>query len=164
MTAIEKSAPAAILAASALILGTALASQYAGGLAPCELCLWQRWPYAAAIGLSLVALTALRRPAARSAVVALCGLAFAVGGAVAFYHLGVEEGWFRGPAGCSAAAIDATTIEELKRQLEAAPVVRCDEVPWSLMGISLAGFNLIASAALAAGCLFVAARSWRRPA
>ncbi len=164
MTAIEKSAPAAILAASALILGTALASQYVGGLAPCELCLWQRWPYAAAIGLSLVALTALRRPAARSAVVALCGLAFAVGGAVAFYHLGVEEGWFRGPAGCSAAAIDATTIEELKRQLEAAPVVRCDEVPWSLMGISLAGFNLIASAALAAGCLFLAARSWRRPA
>ena len=163
MTAIEKSAPAAILAASALILGTALASQYVGGLAPCELCHWQRWPYAAAIGLSLVALTALRRPAARTAAVALCGLVFAAGGAVAFYHLGVEEGWFRGPAGCSAAAIDATTIEALKRQLEAAPVVRCNEVQWSLMGISLAGFNLIASAVLAAGCFLVAARS-RRPA
>ena len=162
MTTVETSAPAAILTASALILGVALASQYVGGLAPCELCLWQRWPYAAAIGLSLVALTALRRPAARRIVVAVCGLAFAAGGAVAFYHLGVEEGWFRGPAGCSAAAIDATTIEELKRQIEAAPVVRCDEVQWSLMGISLAGFNLIASAVLAAGCFLAAARSWRR--
>lgn len=164
MTIFEKSAPAAILAASALILGTALGSQYAGGLAPCDLCIVQRWPYAAAIGLSLAALTVLRRPAPRSVAIGLCGLAFAVGGAVAFYHLGVEEGWFQGPAGCSAAAIDATTVEDLERQLQAAPIVRCDEVPWSLMGISLAGFNLIASAALAAGCLWLAARSWRRPA
>ena len=164
MTIDEKSAPAAILAASALILGTALGSQYLGGLAPCELCIVQRWPYAAAIGLSLVALTAVRRPAARSVVIGLCGAAFAVGGAVAFYHLGVEEGWFQGPAGCSASAIDATTIEGLKRQLLATPVIRCDEVQWSLMGVSLAGFNLIASAALAAGCLFAAARSWRRAA
>lgn len=164
MTNIEKSAPAVILAASAAILGTALASQYVGGLAPCELCIVQRWPYAAAIGLSLVALTAIRRPAARTLVVGLCGIAFAIGGAVAFYHLGVEQGWFQGPAGCSAAAIDATTVEELKRQLEATPVVRCDEVPWSLMGVSLAGFNLIASAVLAAGCFLLAARSIRRPA
>ena len=164
MTTLEKSAPAAILAASALILGTALASQYAGGLAPCDLCIWQRWPYAAAIALSLAALTVARRPAPRAAAVALCGVVFAVGGAVAFYHLGVEEGWFRGPAGCSAGAIDATTIEGLRRQLEATPVIRCDEVQWSLMGISLAGFNLIASAVLAAACLAVAARSWRRAA
>ena len=160
----EKSVPGAILIASALILGTALASQYLGDLAPCELCIVQRWPYAAAIGLSLAALTVVRRPAARSVVIGLCGIAFAIGGAVAFYHLGVEEGWFAGPAGCSAAAIDATTVEELKRQILATPVVRCDEVQWSLMGISLAGFNLIASAALAAGCFFVAARSWRRAA
>ena len=74
----------------------------------------------------------------------------------------MEQGWFLGPAGCSAAAIDATTIEELRRQLEATPVIRCDAVQWSLMGISLAGFNLIASAVLAAGCLAAAARSWRR--
>ena len=161
MTMDDKSAPAAILAASTLILGTALGSQYLGGLAPCELCIVQRWPYAAAIGLSLVALTVLRRPTARSAVVGLCGIAFAVGGAVAFYHLGVEEGWFQGPAGCSASAIDATTVEDLKRQLLATPVIRCDEVQWSLMGISLAGFNLMASIALAAGCFFVAARRWR---
>ena len=118
MTTVEKTAPGAILIASALILGTALGSQYLGGLAPCELCIVQRWPYAAAIGLSLVALTVVRRPAARSAVVALCGLAFAVGGAVAFYHLGVEEGWFAGPAGCSASAIDATTV---RRSEAAAP-------------------------------------------
>ena len=148
---------------SALILGTALASQYVGGLAPCDLCIWQRWPYAAAIGLSLAALT-VRRPAARSVVIGLCGIAFAIGGAVAFYHLGVEEGWFRGPAGCSAAAIDATTLEGLRRQLEATAIVRCDEVQWSLMGVSLAGFNLIASAALAAGSFVLALRSWRRPA
>ena len=162
MTIVWKSAPAAILVLSALILGTALASQYVGGLAPCDLCIWQRWPYAAAIGLSLAALTVPRRPAARSAAIGLCGIVFAIGGAVAFYHLGVEEGWFQGPAGCSAASIDATTIEGLRRQLEATAIVRCDEVQWSLMGISLAGFNLIASTALAAGSFVLALRSWRR--
>ncbi len=161
MTIDRRTAPGLVLAASAAILAAALASQYLGGLAPCDLCIYQRWPYAAAIALSLAVLAFPVRPAVRLAAVGLCGLAFAVGGGIAFYHLGVEQGWFAGPAGCSAAAIDAQSLEALRRQLEATPLVRCDEVQWSLMGISLAGFNLIASAALTAVCVFSVAQSRR---
>ena len=154
-------APAAILAVSTAVLGTALASQYWGGLAPCELCLYQRWPYAVAIALSLAGLAAPRGPAARRLLTALCAVAFAAGACIAFYHAGVEQGWFAGPGSCSGAGLDARTVEELKRVLEAAPPARCDEVPWSLFGISLAGYNFIVSAALATASAAVALRMGR---
>ncbi len=154
-------APAAILAASIAVLGTALAAQYWGGLAPCELCLYQRWPYAVAIALSLAGLVALRGRSARRRLTGLCAAAFAVGAGIAFYHAGVEQGWFAGPATCSGVGIDARSIEELKRLLEAAPVVRCDEIPWSMFGISLAGYNFIVSAALAVASAIAASRRGR---
>ena len=100
----------------------------------------------------------------RRALTLVCGVAFAVGAGIAFYHVGVEEGFFDGPSSCSGVPMDAQTIEELKKMLLAAPVVRCDEVPWSLFGVSMAGFNLIASVILAIGCAFVALRPERRTA
>ncbi len=139
----------AILVASTAVLGAALASQYWGGLAPCELCLYQRWAYAAAIVLSLAGLVALRGLAARRLLTALCTAAFTGGGCIAFYHAGVEQGWFAGPGSCSGVGLEARTVEDLRRILEAAPVVRCDEIPWSLFGVSLAGYNFIVSAVLA---------------
>lgn len=158
-----RNAPAAILAASIIVLGTALASQYWGGLAPCKLCLYQRWPYAIAIAVSVVALVSPRSIPAGRLVTGLCAALFAVGAGIAFYHAGVEQGWFAGPSSCAGVAIDAGSIEELKRLLEAAPVVRCDEIRWSLFGISLAGYNFIVSAALALGCLWAAIGMRRKP-
>lgn len=149
-------APALILAASVLVLGTALASQYWGGLVPCELCIYQRWPYVATGALSAVAIVFLRPPGARRVVAGLCALIFLVGGAIAFYHTGVEQGWFAGPSACTGVPMEATTVEELQRQLFAAPIVRCDEVQWSLFGISLAGYNVIASLVLAAASAVMA--------
>ncbi len=155
MTRIWASAPALIALASIAVLGTALASQYLGGLAPCKLCISQRWPYVFTIAAGLAAWLI---PAARLWLVAACGIAFAIGGAVAAYHAGVEYGWFAGPTACSGEATAATTVEELRRQLLAQPVVRCDEPAWTLFGVSMAGYNVVASLVLAAGSLIAAGR------
>jgi disulfide bond formation protein DsbB len=122
--------------------------QYVIGLAPCQLCLYQRWPYDAAIALALIAVIAGDRASAPVAI-ALCGALFAVGAGLAFYHVGVEQHWFAGPTACSGGP-DADTVEALKQQIMGQKPVRCDEVPWALFGVSLAGWNLIASLALAA--------------
>src|ERR1041384_6977617 len=105
-----------VLIASALVLGTALLSQYGGGLAPCELCLLQRWPWAAAIVISLVALLTGRQPGLPWLALVL-GLVFAASIVFAFYHVGVEQHWFAGPSACTASTPDSMTLEEMKRQL-----------------------------------------------
>jgi|SRR5579885_1633128 len=144
--------PLLILAASVVVVGGALLSQYVGGLQPCELCLYQRWPYYAAIVLTGGA-AALGRQEATRAVVALCALLFLAGGVVAFYHVGVEQKWFAGPTACTAPSLTGGSIADLKAQLLATPPVRCDEVQWSLFGISLAGWNLLASFVLVIFCV-----------
>ncbi len=121
---------------SALIAG-AWGSQLVGGLYPCEMCLWQRWPHYAAIALALAAF-ALKMPL-RGVFVALAALAMMTSGAIGIFHAGVEYHWWAGPA-CSAGDIGAS-IEDLMR----APLVRCDLPQWTLAGISLAGFNALFS-------------------
>jgi disulfide bond formation protein DsbB len=155
--------PIFVLAASAVVLGGVLLSQYWGGLAPCDLCLKERWPWTAAIAISVVAATAgSRRALPRVAL--LLVLVFAAGTALAFYHVGVELHWFAGPSACTAAAGTPTTLEALKAQLLHQQPVRCDEPAWALFGISLAGWNLLASLAMAGICLvmFLQLRGARR--
>src|SRR5579862_9057399 len=141
-----------VLAASAAVLGTALLSQYWGGLAPCELCLMQRWPWDVAIVVSLVALLVGNR-AALPWVAALLALVFAIGAALAFYHIGVEQKWFAGPSACTAGNGATMTLEEMKRQILGTAPVLCDKVQWALFGVSLAGWNLAASLGMTAICL-----------
>lgn len=135
------------LAAAGLLIAV-FAMQYIGGLAPCSLCLTQRWPHGIALVLGLVALMPITAAPVRRLLLALIALSFAVTAGVGAYHAGVEYGWFTGPTACSG-TITGNTVEELKRALMAQPVVRCDEVAWSLFGISLAGYNFLASSALA---------------
>ncbi|MEX0970719.1 MAG: disulfide bond formation protein B, partial [Paracoccaceae bacterium] len=115
-----------------------------GGLAPCKMCIWQRWPHGIAIALGLlVALVPLR-------ILALAGgVVVALGAAIGFYHAGVEWGFFAGPDTCTSNPIGEMSVDDLFAQIVAAPVVRCDEIPWSLMGLSMAGWNAVLSAALA---------------
>ena len=103
MTTRARAFPIFVLAASALVLGGALLSQYWGGLAPCELCLKERWPWIAAIAISLVATTTSRRPTSPRIALMLAAV-FVIGSALAFYHVGVEQHWFAGPSACTAAA------------------------------------------------------------
>jgi disulfide bond formation protein DsbB len=140
-----------VLAASSVVLGTALLSQYWGGLAPCELCILQRWPWAVAIVISLVAVLVGDRPAL-SPVTFILGVVFAVGVAFAFYHVGVEQHWFAGPTACTARSGGAISLEEMKRQILGTAPVMCDRPAWTLFGVSMAGLNLLASLIMAAIC------------
>ena len=143
-----------VLAVSAAVLGGALLSQYWGGLAPCELCLLQRWPWVAAIAISLAAITIDSRPSLPWIALLLATL-FAVGSALAVYHVGVEKRWFSGPSACTGAATAADTVEALKARILGQMPVRCDEPAWTLWGISLAGWNLLASLMMAVSCFAV---------
>lgn len=136
-----------------VVLGTVLASQYLGGLQPCELCLYQRWPWGAAIVLGLLA--AVIRPA-RRVLVLLAGLVILLGGLLAAYHAGVEYGWFPGFTACtSAISLGTGDVSSLRDQLLNAPVVRCDVPGFVLFGISMAGYNAILS--VVAGLVLLAA-------
>jgi disulfide bond formation protein DsbB len=141
-----------VLIASALVLGTALLSQYWGGLAPCELCLLQRWPWAAAIVVSFVVVLVGER--ARPDWVALVlGFVFAASIALVVYHVGVEQHWFAGPSACTAAPGGATTLEQMKQQILGTAPVLCDRPAWTLFGVSLAGWNLLASLIMTGCCV-----------
>lgn len=149
------------MAASAIALLAALGSQYLGGLAPCKLCLWQRLPHGAVIVIGVGALLWFRGPRERLFLTWLSAIAFAVGAAIALYHTGVEQRWIAGPTSCSgdSGLNAAQSVEELRKLLLAAPVVRCDEIPWSLYGLSIAAWNALACIVLAAFC---SVAGWRQ--
>jgi disulfide bond formation protein DsbB len=142
--------PALILAASVAILGAAFAFQYWGGLAPCELCVYQRYPYGVTIVLALLALV-LPEGKLRALALLACGLVFAIGCGIAIFHVGVEHHWWQGTAACTGNVdLDGTlSLEELEKRIMATPVVRCDRIAWSLFGISMAGYNALISFGLA---------------
>lgn len=132
----------ATLGSAAMLLG-AYAFQHLGGMAPCKLCLWQRWPHAAAILIGvIILLTKQCRLAWLGAVAALTT------SAIGFYHAGVEQGWWEGPTSCTSTGIGNLSSEELLNQILAAPLVRCDDIAWQLAGISMAGWNAIISLGL----------------
>jgi disulfide bond formation protein DsbB len=141
----------AVLAASVAVLGAALLSQYWGGLAPCELCLLERWPWWIAIAIAAASWLAGGRLALPIPAI-LLALVFVAGAGVAFYHVGVEQHWFAGPTSCTASGGNAASIEELRAQLLGKQPVMCDQVQWSLFGVSLAGWNFLASLAMAVFC------------
>jgi disulfide bond formation protein DsbB len=144
------------LAAVAILLAV-LGFQYLGGLPPCHLCVLQRWPY---VGVALLGLIGWRwqpRPA-----LALMALLLLTGAGIGVYHVGVEQGWWALPAGCAAGA-DAKSIEDLKRILAEAPPA-CDQVAFTLLGLSLAGWNVVAALALAAYATAAALRRGLRTA
>jgi disulfide bond formation protein DsbB len=133
---------------SAAILLAALGFQYLGGLAPCPLCIWQRWPHFAALLIAALAVTVLWR--FHRALAALGGLVMLGGAGLGVYHAGIEQGWWPGPSGCAVPDPTGVSPEVLLAQIMAASPVRCDEIPWSFLGLSMAGWNALASAGLAA--------------
>jgi disulfide bond formation protein DsbB len=138
----------------ALLLG-ALAFQYIGGLAPCQLCLWQRWPHAAAVVIGALALAMPGR------VLPLLGaLAALTSAGIGLFHTGVERGWWEGLASCSAGSISGLDVNDLlDPTVEIAAVVRCDEVAWQMLGLSMASWNALASLALAVLWIMAATQS-----
>lgn len=128
-------------AISACLLGGAFAFEYLGGLIPCTMCIWQRWPHAIIIVAALIGLRGIT-PATMMGIIAItAAVSIGLGG----YHAGVEWHLWQGPGGCTASLETNMAVTDLVDQLLATPVVRCDEVAWSFLGISMAGWNLIFS-------------------
>ena len=138
MTPRLKLAQRLALAVPALLLAGAYVSEYGFGLFPCEYCWWQRWPHFAAVALALVSTMA----GPKRLWLALAALAVLVSGLIGAFHAGVEYGWWEGITACSSYV--ATGGDPLEAIMNA-PLVRCDVAPWTLAGISLAGFNAIIS-------------------
>ncbi len=138
--------PSALAAGSLAALAAAFAFQHLGGLEPCPLCIWQRWPHAATALLAVLSL-GLRGPAAAAAV-ALAGAAALAGAGLAGFHTGVEQQWWPGLAACEGGPPAKTVAELRERLLNAAPA-RCDEIAWSFLGLSMAAWNGLLSLGLA---------------
>ena len=130
------------------LLAGAYGSQYIGGLPPCEMCWWQRYPHFAALGIGFAAY--VLKPA--QVWTALAGLAILTSGLIGGFHAGVEYHWWEGITGCSTLP---TNIDVMNPA--AAPLIRCDVAPWDLFGISLAGFNFLISGISGAAIAVLAA-------
>src|SRR4051794_41048349 len=149
----------ALLLPLALLAG-AFGSQYLGGLTPCDMCWWQRYPHMAAIVLAALAFTSPASSRQSEALTLLAALAIAISGGIGVYHAGVELKIFEGFTTCTATA-SATSTADLFKQIAGAPLVRCDEVQWSFLGISMAGWNAILSLGGAALIAVLTLRSAR---
>ena len=118
------------------LLGGALGSQYLGGLYPCEMCYWQRWPHGVAIAVAATAFVA--GPSRARQLTLFAAGAIAVSGAIGGYHALVELGILEGLTTCTASAGSLADIL-------ATPLVRCDQIQFAFLGISMAGWNAIIS-------------------
>jgi disulfide bond formation protein DsbB len=128
------------IAIPALLLGGAYIAQYVFGLFPCEMCWWQRYAHFTALALALISTVV---PPKRLWVL-LAGIAILAAGLLGAYHAGVEYHWWEGVTTCSTTAA-GTSLADIMN----APLIRCDEAQWRLLGISLAGFNFLISTAAA---------------
>lgn len=149
----------AILIAALATIGGALVFEHGFGLRPCKLCLEQRYPYYLAIPIALAAVVLPAR-FTRIALV-LLALVFLVGAGLGAYHAGVEWKWWAGPQDCAGPITDLGGAGGLLKKIETIRIVRCDEVQWRFLGLSLAGYNVLISLALAAVALWGALGAYR---
>lgn len=150
MDNLAKARALAVLVPAAL-LGGAYVAQYGFGLYPCEMCWWQRYPHFAALAFGIAAY-AMKPPQVWAA---LAGLAIITSGLIGGFHAGVEYAWWEGVTGCATLPANIDVMNP-----KAAPLIRCDVAPWTLFGISLAGFNFLISSA--SGAAIVALAAYRR--
>ena len=154
MTNFKRAHWLAFLIPAGLLVG-AYGSQYVGGLHPCEMCWWQRWPHFAAVPLALLGFF-VSNPGLKRVLVALAAFAILTSGIIGGYHAGVEYGWWEGLSKCS--GVPSGSGADVMRQILEAPTIRCDVAPWTLFSISLAGFNFLLSTG---GAITILSLIWR---
>jgi disulfide bond formation protein DsbB len=160
MTGLDsRGAMMALAVVSAGALGLALISQYGFDLWPCELCYYQRAPYAGTLALGLLGLMPAVDGPSRRLIVAIAAGLFVLNAGIAGYHVGVEQRWWEGPSACQGQILDLSPAD-LLAAVNQPGRTGCEDVAFSVLGISMAGYNALASAALAAACAW----AWRRRA
>jgi disulfide bond formation protein DsbB len=164
---IDKTNPAlaaalAIVAIAALTLAGAWFFQLVLDIRPCPLCLEQRYAYYLAIPLGGLVAWAALRGAPRAVIVAglaLLALAALTNAGLGAYHAGVEWGFWPGPTECTGPVLDLGKAGSLFDNLDKVKVIRCDEVQWRFLGLSLAGYNVLISLLMATLAIWGIARS-----
>jgi disulfide bond formation protein DsbB len=149
----EAMASALVAAIGFLAIAGALVIEHGFGYVPCMLCLWQRWPYYLGVPLAaLVALVALqgKQPTLVRAELVLIAATFLVGAGLGVHHAGVEWGFWPGPAACGGGSVAPTTAGGLMAQMQATRIVPCDAAAFRILGLSLAGWNVLVCLGLAA--------------
>jgi disulfide bond formation protein DsbB len=148
--------PILLAAVGAGALAMAYVAQFGFGLEPCILCLYQRIPYAL---VAILGFAAMRWPHLLRPLLGLAVLVFLSGAGIAFYHVGVEQHWWASATGCSGGSLSTTvTTADLFKSLEQAPPKPCDAVDWTVLGVSMAGWNVVFSSFAA----MVSAYAFRR--
>jgi disulfide bond formation protein DsbB len=160
MTSLDKARTLAVAVPAALLAG-AYGSEIWGGLYPCEMCWWQRYAHLVALAFALLSLVLRGFPDRGRSLVWLAALAILASGGIGAYHAGVEAGIFEGFTQCTSTAGAGLSTEELLKSVMAAPLIRCDEVQFDFLGISMAGWNAILSILAALTILWLSLRKPR---
>ncbi len=151
-------APALLLiAASAGPLGFALFTQYVLKLPPCHYCILQRYPYLLPLLAGVIALTPFGRVHARNLLLAGI-LGWLITAGIGAFHVGVEEGWITVSGGCSAGLSSGGSLDDLRAQILGAPIVACNAIMVSFLGLSMAAWNVIAALGFSAIALYLRSR------
>ena len=159
MTSLDKARALAIAVPAALLAG-AYGSEIFGGLYPCEMCWWQRYAHFAALALAMLSLLLRKAPDRGRSFVWLAALAILTSGGIGAYHAGVEARVFEGFTTCTSTGTAGLSAEDMLKEIMAKPIVRCDDIQFSFLGISMAGWNAILSILAALSILWL---SLRRP-
>ena len=155
----------AVTAVAAATLAGAWFFQLVLDIRPCPLCLEQRYTYYVVIPLAVLIAIAAARDAPRAVLVvglAIVALATLGNAGLATYHSGVEWGLWKGPTDCTGPIGNLGSAGNLLQRLDTVKVVRCDEVQWKFLGLSLAGYDVLISLSMAAIAAWGAVRTIRR--
>ncbi len=139
----EKTTLLLLCLGSAGALTAAFIAQYGFKLAPCHLCLLQRYPHAGVMLLGAGGARFLCNPRWLRASLGLCIVALLIGGGIATYHAGVEAGVFPGPSGCTSRSTGDESLDDLRRAILDAPLVSCDQPLGEVLGLSLAVWSAL---------------------
>ena len=158
MTSLAKAKALALLVPAALLAG-AWGSEIFGGLHPCEMCWWQRYAHLAALLFAILGIALGRLPDRGRSLVWLAALGMLTSGGIGVFHAGVELGWWEGFTQCTATG-SAGSPQDMLNDIFAAPLIRCDQVQWEFLGLSMAAWNAIVSIGFGLMILWL---SLRRP-
>ena len=138
-----------------VVLGSAYSLEYFMGVKPCDLCIYQRWPWWMAFMLSIITHFPNLPYLWISRLVRVAGLSIIISGVIALYHVGIEFDWWGGPSACTNNDTLPATLYDLHASNSFRLTTRCDEVPWSIFGFSLASYNWVISTVIGAAILMV---------